>query len=218
MPRRNLVPLLVLALLGVLTAVFAVVGAASAPTATTIAIHDATEKTFGAPTGSTSWVTDLLTTLSVGGGVGNGTTQQRIIDYIVPDRMVVYDVGTTTKLAGVLHEPAVSCVLRSYSAMLGGQASWNQKGERYTRTESLADYSARVPRTGATTCGTVASTAQGQVHELAIIRSGYLVAVRVQLVVPSQTLAGGRPATHGVQDETLVFIEIGGVPVRTLKP
>lgn len=217
MPRRNLVPLLVLAVLTVLTAVFAVVGAASAPTATTIEVQNATAKTFGAPIGSTSWITDLLTSLSVGGGAGNGTTQERIIDYIAPNRMVVYNVGTTTKLAGVLHQPAVACVLSSYSATLQGQASWNEKGETYTRTESLADYSARVPRAGATTCGPVASTAQGQVHETAIIRSGYLVASRVQVVVPNQTLTGGRPATHGVQGETLVFIEIGGVPVKTLK-
>jgi hypothetical protein len=218
MGRRNLIPLVLLAVLGVLTAVFAVVGAASAPTATTIEVQNAAEKTFGSPTGSASWIMDLLTTLHVGGGSGRGLTQERIVDYIAPNRMVVYNVGTTTKLAGVLHQPAVSCVLSSYAAMLQGQASWHQKGETYTRTESLADYSGRVPHTGGTSCGAVTSSAQGQVHETAVIRSDYLIAARIQVVVPSQTLAGGRTSTHGNQGETLVFIEIGGVPVRTLKP
>ena len=216
--RRNLVPLLLLAVLVVLTAVFAVVGAASAPTATTIEVQNASEKTFGAPTGSTSWVVDLITTLSVGGGAGSGTTQERLIDYVPPDRMVVYDVGTTTKLAGILRQPAVSCVLSSYTATLGGQTSWDQRGGTYTRTESLADYSARVPQQTGTACEPVASSAQGEVHETAIVRSGYLVAARAQIVVPSQSLSGGRPATHGAQGQTLVFIEIGRVRVRTLPP
>lgn len=218
MPRRHIVPLALLAVLAVLTAVFAVVGARSAPSATTIQVQNAADTTFGTPTGATSWIMDLLTTVYVGNGAGGGTTQERLIDYIARNRMVVYDVGKTTTLAGVLHQPAVSCVLSSYAAILGGEKSWSQKGQTFSRIESLADYSARVPRAAGPSCVPVASTAQGQVHETAVIRSDYLVAARAQIVVPSQNLAGGQPATHGVQGETLVFIEIGGVPVRTLKP
>jgi hypothetical protein len=122
--------------------------------------------------------------------------------------MVVYDVsGSSAKIAGVLRQPAVSCVLSSYSAMLQGQGSWQQKGGTFTRTESLAEYSARVPRANGTTCEAVTSTTQGQVHETAILRSDYLIAARAQVVVPS----------HGTQGETLVFVRIGGVPVRSLK-
>jgi hypothetical protein len=208
MPRRNLVPLVLLAVLAVLTAVFAVVGAASAPTAPTIQVQNAAEKTFGSPTGANSWIVELYTSVNVGVGTANGTTE-RLIDYVAPDRMVVYDVvnGTSARLAGVLHQPAISCVLSSYSAMLQGQASWQQKGQTFTRTESLADYSARVPRENGTTCEAVPSATPGQVHETAILRADYLIAARAQVVVPAQ-------ATQG---EVLVFVKIGGVPVRSLK-
>jgi hypothetical protein len=208
MPRRNLIPLLLLAVLVVLTAVFAVVGFASAPSATTIEVQKAAEKTFGTPTGATSWIMELVTSVNVGGGAASGTTQERIVDYVAPDKMVVYDVtGTTAKLAGVLRQPAISCVLSSYTAMLQGDGSWKQEGETYTRTESLADYSARVPRASGSTCTTATTTQQGQVHETAVIRSDYLIAARAQVVVPA----------HGTQGETLVFVKIGDVPVRTLK-
>jgi hypothetical protein len=207
MPRRNFVPLMLLAVLAVLAAGFAVLGAMSAPTSTTIQVQNAADKTFGTPTGANSWIMELVTSVNVGVGTANGTTE-RLIDYSAPDRMVVYDVsGSSAKIAGVLRQPAVSCVLSSYSAMLEGEASWNQKGSTFKRTESLADYSARVPRASGATCKAVASTTQGQVHETAILRSDYLVAARAQVVAPA----------HGSQGETLVFIRIGNVPVRTLK-
>lgn len=207
MPRRNLVPLLLLAVLAVLTAGFAVWGFSKAPTATTIQVQNAAEQTFGTPTGTNSWIMELVTSLNVGVGTANGTTE-RLIEYAAPNRMVVYDVsGSSAKIAGVLRQPAVTCVLNSYSAMLQGEGSWNQKGGTFTRTESLADYSARVPRASGTTCQAVASTTQGQVHETAILRADYLIAARAQVVVP----------THGTQGETLVFVRIGNVPVRTLK-
>lgn len=208
MPRRNLVPLVLLAVLAVLTAVFAVIGAAAAPTSTTIQVQNAAEKTFGTPTGANSWIMELITSVNVGVGTANGTVE-RIIDYSSPDRIVVYDVsGKSAKLAGVLRQPAVSCVLSSYSAILQGGGSWTQKGDTFTRTESLADYSARVPRADGNACQAVASTTPGQVHTTAIVRSGYLVATKAQVVVPA----------HGSQSETLVFIRIANVPVRTLKP
>ena len=208
MPRRNLVPLLLLAVLAVLTAVFAVVGAASAPTATTIQVQNASEKTFGTPTGANSWVMELYTSVNVGVGTANGSTE-RLIQYIAPNRMVVYDVvnGTSARLAGVLHQPAVSCVLSSYAAMLQGQGSWKQKGQTFTRTESLADYSARVPHANGPSCEAVPSTTPGQVHETAVLRSDYLIAARAQVVVPARS----------VQSEVLVFAKIGDVLVKTLK-
>lgn len=208
MPRRNLIPLLLLAVLAVLTALFAVLGVRNAPTSTTIQVQNAAEMTFGTPTGANSWILELITSVNVGVGTANGTTE-RLIDYSAPDRMVVYDVsGNSAKIAGVLRQPAVSCVLSSYAAMLQGPASWTQKtGGTFTRTESLSEYSARVPRPSGTTCQAVANTSQGQVHSTAIIRSGYLIAARARVVAPTQ----------GVQSETLVFVRIGNVSVRSLK-
>jgi hypothetical protein len=209
MPRRNFVPLVLLAVLAVLTALFAVLGAASAPTATTIQVQNAAAKTFGTPTGANSWIMELITSVNVGVGTANGTTE-RLIEYSAPDRMVVYNVsGSSAKIAGVLRQPAISCVLRSYAATLGGQQSWTQKGGTFKRTESLAVYSARVPHASGNgnTCQPVTSTTNGQVHETAIVRSDYLIAAKAQVVAP----------THGTQAETLVFVRIGKVPVRTLK-
>jgi hypothetical protein len=207
MPRRNLIPIVLLAVLAVLTGFFAVVGATKAPTATTIQVQNAAEKTLGTPTGANSWVMELVLSVNVGAGTANGTTV-RVIDYRAPDSMVIYNLsGSSLQRLGVLHQPAVSCVLSSYAAMLQGQASWQQKGGTFTRTESLADYSARVPQANGSNCEAVASTAQGQVHQTAVIRSGYVVKVQAVVVAP----------THGTQSELLYFLKIGNVRVSTLK-
>jgi hypothetical protein len=207
MPRRNLIPLLLLAVLAVLTAGFAVWGAISAPTATTIQVQNAAEKTFGTPTGANSFIMELVTSVNVGVGTANGTTV-RLLDYSAPDRMVVYDVrGSSAQPVGVLRQPAISCVLSSYVATFQGGGSWKQKGQTYTRTESLADYSARVPQANGTTCVAVPNTAPGQVHQTATVRSDYLVRVQVVVVTP----------THGSQGELLNFLKIGKVPVKSLK-
>jgi hypothetical protein len=216
MPRRNLIPLLLLAVLIVGTAVLAVVGQASAPNSTTITVQNATAKTFGSPTGTTSFLMDLVNTLSTGTKSGN-VSQTRLLDYTAPDRLLIYPVGTGSKVPTVLRQPAISCALSAYTAMVQGPAAWNANGGTYTRNESLADYTARVPRTGGTTCEPQAVTARGTVAETVVIRSGYLVAARVRIVVAPQTLPSGQTATNGVEGETLVFIQIGTVQVRSLK-
>jgi hypothetical protein len=200
MPRRNLIPLLLLAVLVVGTAVFAVVGQASAPNSTTITVQNATAKTFGSPTGANSFLLDLVNTLSTGTKTGN-VSQTRLLDYTAPDRLLIYPVGTGSKVPTVLRQPAISCALSAYTAMVQGPA----------------DYTARVPRTGGTTCEPQAVTAQGTVAETVVIRSGYLVAARVRIVVAPQTLPSGQTATNGVEGETIVFIQIGSVQVRSLK-
>jgi hypothetical protein len=215
MPRRNLIPLVLLAVLAVGSAVFAVVGAASAPNATTIVVQNATAKTFGSPTGATSFVMNLVNTLAAGPKAGT-LSQTRLLDYLAPDRMVIYPVGTKSKELTVLRQPAISCALSAYTAMVGGSAAWSVKGNNYARTETLADYTARVPRTGGTTCEPHVLHARGNVDETVIIRSGYLVAAGVRVVVPAQTLGSGQAAAHGIEGETLVFIKIGGVLVRSL--
>ncbi len=226
MPRRNLVPLAILAVLGLATAGFAVIGARAAPDITTITVQNASAKTFGTPTGSTPFLMALVSTASSGGG-GGTLSQQRLVDYLPPNRLVVFETGSTSRIAGVVRQPGISCVLDSYTATVGGSTPWNeegqtQKGQTYTRTESLAEYSARVPRVlgagSSARCVAVPSSAQGQAYETVVIRSGYLVDSGVRVVVPSQTLSGGRTATHGVQGETLVFIEIDGKSVRSMAP
>lgn len=218
MPRRNLIPLALLAVLVVATAVFAVVGASSAPHPTTVTVQNASAETFGSPTGSTAFLMDLVNTLSAGGKAGT-LSQARLVDYVPPNRMVIYPVGSGSKQPpSVLHQPGISCVLSAYTAMVAGPMAWNGNGDTYTRTESLAEYTARVPRTGGATCEPQAVHAQGNVVETVVIRAGYLVAARVRIVVPPQTLHSGQAASHGVEGETLVFIEIGKVQVRNLAP
>jgi hypothetical protein len=218
MSRRALIPLALLAVLVVLTAVFAVVGATSSPSAETLAVQNASTQTFGSPTGSVSFLADLTNTVASGSSRAGTLSQQRIIEYAAPDRMAVYQV--TKKGAqpiALLHQPSVSCVLSAYSSIVGGSTAWAASGHgEYTRTESLADYSARVPQTSGTACQPHPSTVRGQVSERALVRSGFLVAVRLIVVVPAQTLSNGRQAAHGVEGEELAMVEIGTRPVRTL--
>jgi hypothetical protein len=101
--------------------------------------------------------------------------------------------------------------------MLQGPTEWTQNGDSYRRTESVADYTARVPSTVGTKCEPRPLSAHGQVTQTVLVRSDYLVAARVRIVVPPQTLKNGRTAASGTETETLLFIEIGGVPVRTIK-
>jgi hypothetical protein len=55
----------------------------------------------------------------------------------------------------------------------------------------------------------------GQVTEHALVKSDYLVTVRVSVGVPAQTL-NGRQTPHVVEAEQLAMIRIGNTPVRTL--
>ncbi|HWD56099.1 MAG TPA: hypothetical protein VG346_13315 [Acidimicrobiales bacterium] len=217
MPRRNLIPLALLAVLAVGAAVFAVVGAAAAPNATTITVQNASAKTYGSPTGSTSFLMDLVTTLSSGPKAGT-LSQTRLLDYLPPNRLVVYPVGTKSNAPSIVPASAIACNLSVFTAMVAGPTAWNVQRDTYTRTESVADYTARVPRTGGTTCEPQVVTARGSVDETVVIRSGYLVAARERIVVPPQTLGSGQTASHGVEGQTIVFIRIGGVQVRKLSP
>ncbi len=218
MSRRNLIPFAVLAVLAVLTAAVAVVGATSAPSGATLTVQNASGRTFGSPTGSTSFAMEVVSSLSGGAGPGPSALQ-RLIDYAPPDRMTVYQVGSKTKPLGVLDEAAITCALSTYTAIVGGGTPWTPGGsgsDTYTRTESLAEYSARVPRPVGSSCEPVASSARGQVGEKAVVRAGYLVGVRLTVNVPLQSPGNGRPAVHGVEEEALVLLEIGGTATRSL--
>ena len=192
MPRRNLIPFALLAVLALATLGFAVLGASSAPRAATLTVQNASTETFGSPTGSTSFAMELVgTTLSAGAGTGT-ITHVRLVAYVPPRHMAVYQVGArSTRLLAVLDQAAITCAPSAYTSIVGGTTPWSANGSGYTRTETLAAYSARVPRTAGTSCEPYPTSVHGQVLEKAVVRSGYLVGVRLTVVVPPQKLSNG---------------------------
>jgi hypothetical protein len=215
-PRRNLIPLVLLAALGVGTLGFAVLGASSAPSGATLTVQNASVRTFGTPTGSTSFALDVVNTLSAGGTRGT-ESQVRRVAFTPPDRMAIYqEIGSSSKLIAVLPPSASTCGLSTYTAIVGGSTPWTASGTAFVRTETLAAYDARVPAATATTCEPRSTTVQGTVHERAAVRSGYLVGVRLTVVVPPQTLANGQHATSGVENQALVVLEINGTRTAAL--
>ena len=214
MPRRNLVPPVLLAVLTLLAAGFAALAVSAAPPTGSVIVQNATARSLGSPVGSTSFSLELSTTLAAAGGA-TGTTVH-LIDYSPPDRMTVYEVAPASARLGQLSASGIDCVLTSYAAIVEGATAWNATGSTYSRTESLAEFSARVPVPNGRTCVPRQSSAHGQVAERAVIRSGYLIALRTTTVVPRQTLPGGSPATAGTQTETFVFLAINGTSSRKL--
>lgn len=211
MPRRNLIPFLLLALLGVGTLLFAVLGASSAPSGATLTVQNGSALTF-----SNSFAMDIVNTLSSGGSNG-AESQVRQVAYKAPDRMSVYQVvGSSSKLVAVLPPAAVSCSLSTYRAVVGGSTPWTASGKAFVRTESLADYVARVPHATATTCAPQPTTVLGSVHERAAVRAGFLIGVRLTIVVPPQKLSSGQQAASGVENQALVLLEIDGTRVSAL--
>ena len=61
MPRRNLVPLVLLAVLALLTAGFAALGVSAAPPTGSVIVQNATAQTLGSPLGTTSYIIRLIT-------------------------------------------------------------------------------------------------------------------------------------------------------------
>jgi hypothetical protein len=209
-PRRNLIPLALLAVLGIGALGFAVLGASSAPSGATLTVQNGSVRTFGTPTGSTSFSMDLVDTLAAG-GTKQTVSQVRRVDYKPPSRMTVYqEVGSTLKLIGVLSPSASACSLSTYAAIVGGATPWTASGAAFVRTETLAAFDARVPAATATTCEPRATTVQGTVHERAAVRSDYLVGVRLTVVVPPQKLSNGQSAASGVENQALVLLGING--------
>jgi hypothetical protein len=215
-PRRNLIPLALLGALAIGTLGFAVLGASSAPSGATLTVQNASLRTFGTPTGSTSFSMDLVNTISAGGTKGT-VSQVRRIGFTPPDRMAVYqEVGSSSKLLAVLPPSASTCSLSTYAAVVGGATPWTASGAAFVRTETLAAYDARVPAGTATGCAPRSTAVQGTIHERAAVRSGYLVGVRLTVIVSPQTLAGGQHATSGVENQALVMLEIDGTRTAAL--
>jgi hypothetical protein len=215
-PRRNLIPFVLLAVLSVGALGFAVLGASSAPSGATLTVQNASVRTFGAPTGSTSFAVDVVDAVATS---GSGSTRSviRQVDYKPPDRMTVYqEVGSSLQFKAVLGPAAIACTLSTYTAIVGGSTPWTASGAAFVRTETLATYDARVPVAAGTTCVPRQSTAQGTVKEKAAVRAGYLVGVRVTAFVPPQKLTNGQPTLSGAQTQALVLLEINGTRTAAL--
>ena len=215
MPRRNLLPLVLVGVLVALALAFAFIGASSAPSGATLTVQNASSTTFGSPTGSTSFTMDLVASVSAGAGSGT-VSQVRQIRYAPPNHMAVYQVTSTTRYLGVLNPAAITCALSSYTAIVGGATPWTPSGRAYTRTESLADYSSRVPAVSTTSCEPRPSTVAGTVHERASVIAGYLVGVRLTIDVPPQKLSNGTSGAYGTEGEALVMLRINGQQTRHL--
>ena len=221
MPRRNIVPLALLAALAVLTVVFAALAASSSPDSSSRMVQNATGETFGYPDGASSFSMHLIVSASSDLG-GTAITRVRLVDFAGPDRMAVYQVGAQLKLVAVLDQPAIDCALRAYTALVGGTTPWagsggaTSTGSTFRRTETLAAYAARVPHVVGTVCAPQSSVVRGTVLEHATIRSGYLVTLRLTILVPPQTFNGGALAAHGIEGETLQLLQINGTPVGSL--
>ena len=216
MPRRNLIPFVLLAVLSVGALGFAVLGASSAPSGATLTVQNASVRTFGVPTGSTSFAVDIVNAVTAS---GSGTTSTLVsqVDYKPPDRMTVYqEVGSSLNFQKYLAPSAITCTLSTYTAIVGGSTPWTASGAAFVRTETLATYDARVPVAVGTTCVPRQSTALGTVKEKAAVRAGYLVGVRVTAVVPPQKQANGQPTLSGAQTQALVLLEINGTRTAAL--
>jgi hypothetical protein len=215
-PRRNLIPFVLLAVLSVGALGFAVLGASSAPSGATLTVQNASVRTFGTPTGSNSFAVDVVNAVTASGSRG-ASTLVRQVDYKPPDRMTVYqEVGSNMHLQAVLAPAAIACTLSTYTAIVGGSTPWTASGAAFVRTEMLATYDARVPVAAGTTCVPRQSTAQGTVKERAAVRAGYLVGVRVTAFVPPQKLTNGQPTFSGAQTQALVLVEINGTRTAAL--
>lgn len=221
MSRRNVIPLVLLVVLAVLTGVFAALAATAAPDSSSLVVQNAAGETFGYPDGAHSFSMHLVSTVSSGLGA-TPLSQVRLVDFAGPDRMTVYRTGTHLKLLAVLDQGAINCALNAYTAMVGGTTPWTGNvsstaaGSTYRRTETLTAYSERVPRAVGTQCAPQSTVVRGTVLEVATVRSGYLVTLRITIVVPPQTFNGGTLAARGIEGETLQLLEINGTPVASL--
>jgi hypothetical protein len=204
--RRDHIPLALVALLALLTGGFAVLAVSMAPNGASLAVQNASEATFGLPLGSHSFSLDLISTVSSGRG-GGVISQERYINYMPPDRMVVYRTSPSVKLLGVLHADAIAKVLAGYAAVTAGSTPWVDHGARYTRTEELVPFSARVSHI---------PSAVGKVYETAIVWEGYLIYINLHVVVPSQTFTGGKSDAGGVVGETFHMLRILGTKTPAL--
>ena len=104
----------------------------------------------------------------------------RLITYRSPAPLTVYQrVRREHRAASRSLGPTADPVRPAarYTSIVGGSTAWSGNGDTYTRVETLADFSARVPHSSGTICAPQPSAVHGTVAERAILKSGYLVDV-----------------------------------------
>src|ERR1700722_5966339 len=94
-PHRSIPPV-ILAILTLLTAGFAVLGFTTGPKSDELIVQNGTAATFGSPLGSNSFSLDLTSSVSSGSGSGV-LSQVRLIKYRAPDHIVVYQTKPSVK-------------------------------------------------------------------------------------------------------------------------
>ena len=192
---RRIVPLALLAVLGLLALGFAILALTMAPNSADLAVHNGTDETFSAHQFS------IQLTDTQSNGQGATRSEVRVVDFSIPDRLVVYRASPKLHFLGSLHGGAVVTAIDQYAAITGGSSGWIRHGSHFDRTETLRAYVGRLnQRTAAT--GTVAETA--------VVRDGYLVADILTLHVNSATGPGGQTAAGGTAQEILHVLRING--------
>jgi hypothetical protein len=207
--RRHIIPLALLGVLTVLTALAAVWAVRSVPDVASQSVQLATAATFGDPLGSTVFSMDLTSSVSAGQGAGV-ISQTELIKYAGPGRLAVYKTKPSLTLVGRESRSAIAFSLAHYMAIVDGSTPWVGGGSRFTRTEPLMTFVARVQPSQ-----TTKEAVRGKVLETATVRDGYLVDLQVNLVVPKQSLAGGRLTAGGLQREVFHLLTINGSPAPT---
>jgi hypothetical protein len=207
MERRRYIPLFLLGVLAVGTAVFAVIGLRSGPPSGNIEAENATAATFGSPIGTTSFNMDLISTVSSGSGSGV-LSQERAVAFRRPAYMVVFQVKPQLKILGTEPKAAVPGDIEKYALITGGSGAWVAHGTTLTRTESLQTFSTRVPPK---------KPEHGTVYETLEVRDGYLVNVYLRVVVPRQSLGDDQFAPNSVVGETFKLLTINGKKVSALR-
>jgi hypothetical protein len=205
---RKRIPELLLTVMGLLAAGFAVLAVSEVPNSADVTVHNATLQSYS----SNSFTLDLIFTVSA--GTGSGVLKQvREVVYRSPTYMQVSQISPTAKTYGQIQLNKVAGELKDYESVTAGKVSWVQHGSVFTRTEPLTSY---INRTEPSQVSKGVSTVSGVAHETAIIHNGYLISVDVNAIVPNQTLAGGQQAAGARIGEVYQLVTVNGGPISKL--
>lgn len=205
-PRRNQIPLVLLAVLGVLTAVFAVLAISEVPNSADVTVTNATDATYTA----SSFELDLTYTVQSGPGSGVIKQVHRVL-YKAPNFMLVAQTYPSVKLLGQIAPKKINSQINGYVEITRGSIGWTQHGSStFTRTEPLVNLT---DRTQPKSVSSGVSTVTGEVYETAQVQQGFLVSVKLKVIVPNQTLAGGQQEAGGIVGESFQLLHINGSKV-----
>src|SRR5580704_2843878 len=127
---RRIVPIALLAVLGLLAVGFAILALTMAPNSADLAVHNGTDETFSAHQFS------IQLTDTQSNGQGATRSEVRVVDFSTPDRLVVYRASPKLHFLGSLHGGAVVTAIDQYTAITGGSSGWTRNGSRVGRTET----------------------------------------------------------------------------------